>query len=260
MLINAIRCASVTSSQASDWPYQLPAVRHLIKSQLEFTTPVTFLTGDNGTGKSTLIEALAESWGLSVRGGHGARRYAYATHETRLHRQLTLNLTRAGQHLKAQGRPGFFLRAESAQPVLEYMTRFAVPGYGTQPVGEISHGEGYLQVLSGRMSAVGLYLLDEPEGALSFESCLALLRVFKACVDNGGQIVCSTHSPVLTAYPGATIFNLSGEGIQPTTWRDLPSVSLLRSFLQNPAPFVRAVSDLEATDSEAGNTPLAGRD
>jgi predicted ATPase len=139
---------------------------------------------------------------------------------------------------------GFFLRAESAQGVFEFMSDFGVAGYGDKHLGRMSHGEGFLQVASNQLVAPGLYLMDEPEAALSFSSCLQLMRVMTDVVGAGGQIICATHSPLLCALPGAEIIELSANGIARQAWEDLDIVVNWRSFMYKPQ---RWVGDLGAT-------------
>lgn len=94
-----------------------------------------------------------------------------------------------------------------------------VQGYGERPSTSVSHGEGYLQVLEGRFGESGLFLLDEPEAPLSFQSCLVLVRALDQAAKNGSQIICATHSPVLAAIPGATILEVGDHGIREVDWR-----------------------------------------
>lgn len=221
------------------WPFTLPAVQQIACSSLTFTNPLTLIVGENGVGKSTLVEAIAEAYGLDVRGGHGGRRYAAPdAGRSTLGSKLKLDLTPTGRAAKAKGAQGFFLRAETAMGVFEYMSDHGVAGYGKRNLREVSHGEGYLQVLSGRFKKQGLYLLDEPEAGLSFHSQLALIEVLRQVVASGSQVICATHSPVVAATPGASILEINDHGISPREWAELQLVQDWRRFLAVPRKYL----------------------
>lgn len=231
---------SISKDAPTDqWPFTLKPVQQMRESGLDLSNPVTFLVGENGAGKSTIIEGLAEAYGIDIRGGHGRRKYNNSPEPGPLGSAINLRLR---QDIK-RGQ-GFFLRAESAQGVFEFMSNYAVPGfYGDKHLGEVSHGEGYLQVLEARFGAKGLYLLDEPEAPLSFQSCLVLLRELDEAAKRGSQIICATHSPILTALPGAKILEIDSKGIHETTWEDLEIVSHWRRYLADPKAYLRHLID-----------------
>ena len=144
----------------------------------------------------------------------------------------------SGLSLKRKGNDGFFLRAETAAGMLDFMTAYGVAGYGDQSSTRVSHGESYLQAINGRLNTPGLYLLDEADTPLSFESTLALMyKLQDLAKQPNTTIICATHSPVLAGIDGAQIFELSQDGISETTWEDLHMVGLWRSFLDNPKRF-----------------------
>jgi len=201
---------------------------------LRFHGPITILVGENGSGKSTIIEAIAEAYGLDVRGGHGGRRYASSVPKGSLGSALTLKLTKTGQSTRRRNAPGFFLRTETALGVFEFMSSVGIPGYGDRHLANVSHGESYLQVLESRFNQPGLYLLDEPEAGLSFTSCLQLMQTLQELPGVGGQVILATHSPLLAAIPGASILELGPSGISSTTWTKLELVDSWRRFMENP--------------------------
>lgn len=203
---------------------------------LSFVRPVTFLIGENGSGKSTIIEALAEAYGLDVRGGHGGRRYNNAPPKGLLGQALQLDLTRRGT--RGRGR-SFFLRAETALGVFEFMSDYGVAGYGDKHLAKISHGEGFMQVIDGRFSEPGLYLMDEPEAALSFTSCLQLVSALDNLARVGGQVICATHSPLISAIPGAQILELTQDGIQSRKWEETAMVDHWRRYLADPRSYLK---------------------
>jgi predicted ATPase len=223
----------------SAWPFTLAPVRQLVGTGLTFPTAVTFLVGENGSGKSTLIEALAEAYGIDVRGGHGGRRYASALDKGPLGARLHLRMGDEGRRMKGRRAKGFFLRAETAFGMLNFMSDHLVPGYGDRHLATVSHGEGFMQVVEGRFTEAGLYLMDEPESALSFSSCLRLMATIKELVRVGGQVICATHSPVLSAYPGATIYQLNEAGIGTVAWPELELVDHWRRYLAHPEAYLR---------------------
>jgi predicted ATPase len=236
MLVDRARVVT-TEPIPEAWPFTLPCVRQLCTEGLAFDAPLTIFIGENGSGKSTLIEAIAEAYGWDVRGGHGNRRYATGQARSTLGSLLRL------QHGLApvKGGDGFFLRAETAYSMLHAMSDYGVRGYGDRHAARVSHGESYLQVLEGRFDKPGLYLLDEPESPLSFESCLVLMRILHDTIANGSQVICATHSPVLAAMPGAQLLEIGDEGMRPVEWAHLAMVDHWRGFLGNPATYLRHV-------------------
>jgi predicted ATPase len=217
------------------WPFTVPAIRALAESGISFTSPVTFLVGENGSGKSTIVEAIAEVFRIDVRGGHGGRQWASPLERGVLSQQLQLLPPIA----RRKGIKSFFLRSETAKGVLESMSDLGVQGYGERHNAVVSHGESFLQVLEGRFTDTGLYLLDEPEAPFSFRSCLALISVLDELARGGSQIICATHSPLLTSLAGAQILELSDDGISPREWRDLDLTTNWIRFLEEPASYLK---------------------
>ncbi len=211
------------------------AMKAIAQGVLDFELPVTVFVGENGTGKSTIVEAIAEAFKIDVRGGHGGRRYASTEAVGELSPLIRLS-SPAGTRRKTRS---FFLRAETAKGVLEFMSGTGVEGYGERSAAELSHGESFLQVLAGRFTEPGLYLLDDPEAPFSFRSCLALIASLADLALSGSQIICATHSPMLTALPGAKILELSDEGIVSRGWEQLELTANWRHFLKTPDTYLR---------------------
>jgi predicted ATPase len=216
------------------WPYTLPAVSQLVEHGLPLDPGVTVLIGENGSGKSTIVEALAATWGRRITAFRDDVAMQIVTRpseeDSDLHRSLRLEYTRGG------GTGGFFLRAEqlhSQAPSLGKRGRWQAR-LGDRPLLERSHGEGFLQVLNGMTEEVGLYILDEPESALSFTSSLALLLLLQEMRSVGSQVVMATHSPVLAAVPGARILELGEWGIRQVDYDDTDLVTGWRAFLNAP--------------------------
>ncbi|MGH3520473.1 MAG: AAA family ATPase [Haloechinothrix sp.] len=226
------------------WPYTVHCVRELLDHDLTFTKPITFLVGENGSGKSTLVEAFAETYGLDARGGRAGRKYGNARPKTSLGEVLRLESTAEGARIRGgsrRGRKGYFLRAETAFGLMETVS--GMHGYWEENTAEMSHGEGFLTVLSTMFSEPGLYLMDEPEAALSFTSCLRLVALMQQLGESGAQIVCATHSPVLAATPGADIIEIGEHGTRRVSWSQLELVNHWRRYLGDPDMFLRHLSD-----------------
>jgi predicted ATPase len=215
-----------------EFPFCLPVIRGL--TSLVFTAPVTFLAGENGSGKSTLVEALAICLGFNAEGGTRNFKFATRPSSSRLHEHLTL-VRRVGA---APG--GFFLRGESFFNVATQVEGLGVQGsYGGRSLHEQSHGESFLALANHRFEAGGVYLLDEPEAALSVRGELALLRRMHDLVAGGAQFIVATHSPILLAFPGAEILQLTQDGIASVPYDQAESVELTKSFLDSPQRFFR---------------------
>ncbi|GAA1231357.1 AAA family ATPase [Prauserella halophila] len=229
------------------WPFSVPAVAELVEDGLEFTHPVTFIVGDNGTGKSTLVEAIAEGFKLDARGGRaGARTGKADPTKTPLGEVLRLETTAQGSRMLAGPRlkkKGFFLRAETAFSMTENLG--GVPGYWEENTAEMSHGEGFVAVFQSMFRDPGFYVLDEPESALSFTACLHLVGLMHDLGESGAQVVCATHSPVLAATPGADIIEAGEHGLRRVKWAELELVDHWRRYLDNPDTYLRHITDDE---------------
>jgi predicted ATPase len=204
------------------WPFDLPAVEAL--SSLRFDAPATFLVGENGVGKSTLVEGLALAAGLNAHGGSANLRTASHGTESSLHDHLALSWARRPQR-------SFFLRAET---FLDTVTAYDGFQNAYSGLTAMSHGESVTRLLA-RMAGRSLLLLaDEPEAGLSVIGQLAVLRRLHELVDEGTQVVCATHSPILPALPGARVYELHDEGFDEIAWDETDAVAVLRSFLGAP--------------------------
>lgn len=221
---------------------RLPAVRRLMAGEkLTFDAPVTFLVGENGSGKSTLLEAIAVACGLNAEGG--SRNFRFSTRAT--HSELGRLLTAVRRRYPMDS---FFLRAESFYNVASHIDELdgepsfggpLIDSYGGVSLHEQSHGESFMALVQNRFGGGGLYLLDEPEAALSPSRQLTLLAEIRQLVEMDSQFVIATHSPILMAYPGSQIYLLSGEGIRSVAYRETEHYQLTRRFLEDPERMLR---------------------
>ncbi len=233
----------LAATPGQEWPFTIPAVRALAEG-LDLTASVTFLVGENGSGKSTILEALADACEINTEGGKAGTKYSSAGPPTELGDVLHTELTSVGLRLirgSRRGRRAFFFRAETLFNLGRNVS--GLPGFWDEDLTEQSHGEGFFTVLDQMVSGPGLYLMDEPEAALSFNSCLRLIGLMDRVARQGGQVVCATHSPILASLPGAQILELDDEGIRPTEWHRLGVVDHWRRYLTDPALYLRYVLD-----------------
>jgi len=226
-----VRAELADTAPTDAYPYELPAVKAL--PDLSFDQEVTILVGDNGTGKSTLVEGIAVAAGLNPEGG--SRNLQFSTYST--HSSL-------GDHLRLQRKNpfgwGWFLRAETFYGMASHIHADDGP-YGIArmfpDLHGRSHGESFLTLIESRMDDAGFFILDEPESALSFHGQLKLLRIMHIACSYGAQFILATHSPMLMAYPGARIYELDEQGSSLVDWEDVEAVDLWRSFLTEPDRF-----------------------
>lgn len=205
------------------YPFNLPAVRSL--HRLEFHPNVTFLVGENGSGKSTLIEALAVAWGFNPEGG--GREHQFGTRES--HSPLHRFVRPVKSSLRLQD--GFFLRAESFFTVASYLEDAGANRYGQKSLHEQSHGESFFALFDNRFIGDGLYIIYEPEAALSPTRQLSFLARMHELVLARSQLIIATHSPILLGYPNAWIYQVSETGLDRIAYEDTDHYQVTKSFL-----------------------------
>jgi predicted ATPase len=256
--------------EAECYPFVVPAVAALGASPLHFDSPVTFLVGENGSGKSAILEGLACAVGSTAIAGDDPRRDPTMAAARALGARLRLTWgarTRRGYFLRAEDFFGFAkyisalraglerdLDALNAESGPESYGRRLARGVFQREIGllrqtdvtlnETSHGESFLELFQRRFTPRGLYLLDEPEAPLSPVRQLALLALLREMTGAGeSQFVIATHSPLLMAFPDAAIYSLDGGAPLRVAWNDLEHVALTRDFLNDPGAFLRRLAE-----------------
>lgn len=226
------------------YPFSLPAVRHLNKLTLH--PSVTFIIGENGTGKSTLLEAIAVAWGFNPEGG--TRNFNFSTRASHSNLNKYLRLSRSFRRPK----DGFFLRAESFYNVATEIDHLdkepggppIIDSYGGKSLHQQSHGESFFAVFANRFRGKGLYILDEPEAALSPTRQMAMISRIHELVRDDSQFIIATHSPIIMAYPNAKILWLSDSGIDTVRYEDTEHYQVSRNFFRQPQKTVdRLIND-----------------
>ena len=219
-----VDASSITKAQ--QYPFNLPALQDF--GRLKFHKDVTFFVGENGSGKSTLLESIALAMGINPEGGN--KNTTFATKNTHSH---------LGQHIntiKSYFKPSdyYFLRAESFYNVASYIDSIYPPplqGYGGTSLHEQSHGESFMATLEHKLNGNGLYLMDEPEAALSPSRQLRALHLIHQLVKKHSQFIIATHSPILLSYPNAIVYQVSEHGIQQVKYEQTEHYEITLNFL-----------------------------
>lgn len=240
MYIDAIIKIKKELCREDSYLSDIPAIRHL--DELPLRKPVTFFVGENGSGKSTLLEAIALAAGFNAEGGSKNFRFSSKDTHSSLHTLLTL------RKRIPYPKDGFFLRAESFYNVASEVDRLyendSLASYGGKSLHAQSHGESFMSLLLYRLYGQGLYLLDEPEAALSPSRQLAMLSRIHQLVQAHSQFIIATHSPILMAYPESEILLLQEGAPRVIAYKDTEHYEITRSFLENPERMLRILLDM----------------
>lgn len=215
------------------YPFSLPSVKNLERTL--FHPHVTYIVGENGSGKSTLLEAFAITQGFNPEGGTVNFTFSTRPSHSILHEYLRVAKT----HKRAE--TGFFLRAESFYNVATEIENLdSQPGgnkimnsYGGKSLHEQSHGEAFFALMQNRFGPNGLYILDEPESALSPNRQMSMLTLIHELVKQGAQFIIATHSPILLSYPSAMIYEIKEEGLVKTSYEDTETFKISKRFLND---------------------------
>lgn len=237
--IRRVDRARDASVPADGWPWSLAPVAQLLEQGLDLGR-VTILVGENGTGKSTIVEAVAMAYGLGAEGGSTAAQHRTMATESGLHEALLLTrgagASRWGYFLRAETMHGLFTYLDTSREDATESTRTVDPMFHP-----LSHGQSFVAMLgTQRFAGAGLFVMDEPEAGLSFTAQLTLLAQLGELRDRPGtQVLLATHSPIVASLPGATILELDEDGYHETTWDDLAVVDHHRRFLAGPGRYLR---------------------
>ncbi len=242
--LRAVEWKSGQAPPVRSYPYTLPAVRQL--DRLTFHPAVTYLVGENGSGKSTILEAIAVAWGFNPEGG--TRNFAFSTWESHSPLHEDLRLVRSAR----QAKDGFFFRAESYYNVatqIELLDRepsFGPPliqSYGGKSLHHQSHGESFFATFLHRFRGNSLYILDEPEAALSPSRQMSMLSRIHQLVQQGAQFIIATHSPILMAYPDSILYDLAESGIEMKKLEETDHFLITKEFINNRQRMLRELLD-----------------
>lgn len=222
-----------------EYPFSIPSIRTL--GTLKLRKNVTFFVGENGSGKSTLLEAIAYQCGFNTAGGSRNNLFELAASEARLGDYIRLSwLPKINQ--------GFFLRAESFYSFANHIDEIAKEdpriyrAYGGKSLHEQSHGESFLALFQNRFGRKGIYLLDEPEAALSPARQLVFLSIIHE-LQKDSQLIIATHSPILLGYPDAEIYHFDEPPIRPIPYEETSHYQITRRFLENRKAYMKELLD-----------------
>lgn len=231
-----LRTISADIPDEMRYPFDVASIVSLHSHDIELHPRVTFFVGENGSGKSTLLEALADKWGFAAESGNRSKNINLRSYHTELAEYLTLSRPPGMRPMD-----GFFLRAESLYNFateLEKLEREPFCGtgyfsYGGKSLHEQSHGESFFSIFMNRFDGQGIFMLDEPEAALSIKRQMAfLVRMHDLC-DDFSQFIIATHSPIILSYPDCYIYEFSDEGIKRVEYEETDAYQLTKDFVNN---------------------------
>ena len=239
-LLDKVKVDVALMSKGEGYPFSLPIVQNL--QEITFPSQVTFFVGENGAGKSTILEGIACQAGFGREGG--SKNINFKTSAERTYTGTELFAQTLLLSWRRKCKDGYFLRAESFFNVANYLD--ALPNgtlsYGGKSLHEQSHGESFFSFFSNRMGNDGFFILDEPEAALSPQRQLSLMIIInELCKNSNAQFIIATHSPILLAYPKATIYSCDSGSLETIDYKDTAHYQITKQFLDDPERYVHGL-------------------
>lgn len=245
-LLDAVRVNFSETLDFKRYPFSLPLIKNL--KEIHFPTQVTFFVGENGTGKSTILEAIATKAGFGAEGGSKNINFKTSQEKTYTGTELFADQLTLSWNYKPRNGNGYFFRAESFFNIANYIDQLALNGgpelayapYGGKSLHEQSHGESFLAFFQNRLGNGGFFIFDEPEAALSPQRQLSLMIIMRElCKNPHAQCIIATHSPMLLAYPGATIYSCDGDTLSTIAYKDTHHYQITKDFLDDPERYLQ---------------------
>jgi len=231
-LLDTITMSFAKTEDFVHHPFSLSIIKNL--SEIHFPTQVTFFVGENGSGKSTILEAIACSAGFGSEGG--SKNINFKTSHESVYKPMQQLSDQLILSWRQKPKDGYFFRAESFYNVANYLDVLggnAYDSYGGKSLHEQSHGESFFSFFKHRIGSGGFFILDEPEAALSPQRQLSLLMIMKQLCKSNTQFIIATHSPILLAFPGATIYSCDGDFLNKIDYHDTSHYQITKQFLNN---------------------------
>ena len=235
LFIKEISIEKIEIDNYNIYPFDIDLVKNFEK--LNLSSPVTFFIGENGIGKSTFIEAIAIKCGLNPEGGTQNFNFSTRDSHSNLYKYLNIN------HFQRKCETKFFLRAESFYNVASEVEKLGVSGYGNNSLHSCSHGEAFIQLIQNRFTGNGLYILDEPEAALSPQRQMSLLCLINDLVKQGSQFIIATHSPILISYRDGEILDLN-DNFKRIDYKDTEIYRTYKMYIDNSEMMQHRLFDL----------------
>ncbi len=235
-LLDTVKVNFADAINFNQYPFSLTIIKNL--KNITFSTQVTFLVGENGTGKSTILEALANKAGFGAEGG--SKNINFKTLQEKTYTGAQLLAEQLTLSWRNKPKNGYFFRAESFFNVANYIDSIAAyDAYGGKSLHEQSHGESFMSFFKHRLGNSGFFIFDEPEAALSPQRQLSLMVIIhEMCKNSNSQFIIATHSPILLAYPDSTIYSCDSDVLESIAYADTKHYQITKHFLDNPSRYL----------------------